>query len=193
MWIEFDKVGKQYDKNIVLKDLNWAVGENEIWQVTGPSGCGKTTFLRLLMGLEKPTKGRIIRNKDVRFSAVFQENRLCEHLDTIQNIKLVCPDCTYEKLVEEALKLLPKEESLFIPTRELSGGMKRRVAVLRAMLADSDIVIFDEPFTGLDKENIEAVNQYICEHRNGRTFIFVSHQEPLVMRERIMVRTLELG
>ena len=121
MWIEFDKVGKQYDKNVVIKDLDWAVGENEIWQVTGPSGCGKTTFLRLLMGLEKSTKGRIIRNKDVKFSAVFQENRLCEHLDTIQNLKLVCPDCTYEKLVEEALKLLPKEESLFLPTRGYSN------------------------------------------------------------------------
>lgn len=193
MWIEFDKVGKQYDKNIVLDDIDWTVGENEIWHITGPSGCGKTTFLRLLMGLEKPTKGRIIRNQYVKFSAVFQENRLCEQLDTLQNLKLVCPDCSINELKAEALKLLPGEDSLFIPAGELSGGMKRRAAVLRAMLAKSDIVVLDEPFTGLDKKNIEAVNRYICEHRNGRTFVFVSHQEPLIMRERIRVCTLKLG
>lgn len=193
MWIEFDKVSMQYGDNVVISDLDWTVGENEIWQVTGPSGCGKTTFLRLLAGLEMPTKGRIIRNKDVKFSAVFQENRLCEQLDTIQNLKLVCPDCSINELKAEAHKLLPREESLFIPTGELSGGMKRRVAVLRAMLAESDVVILDEPFAGLDKKNIEAVNRYICEHRNGRTFVFVSHQEPLVMRERIRVCTLKLG
>lgn len=192
-WIRFEKVGMKYGSNVVISGLDWAVGENEIWQVTGPSGAGKTTFLRLLMGLEKLTDGSIIRNRDVRFSAVFQEDRLCENLNAVQNLKIVCPDYTTERLREEALKLLPDKEAISIPVSGLSGGMRRRVAVLRAMLSDSDIVILDEPFTGLDKENIQAVNDYICANRNERTFIFVSHQEPLMLRERIAVQVLKFG
>lgn len=193
MEIIFENVTKGYGGNTVLSGLSVTVGENEILQVTGASGAGKTTFLRLLMGLEKPDSGRILGAERVSFSAVFQENRLCEQLDVITNLKMVCHGIQREELEQEARRLLPEASALKVPAGELSGGMKRRAAILRAMLAESDIVVLDEPFTGLDRENIGLVNDYICDKRKGRTIVYVSHQEMLEIKENIQVNTLSLS
>lgn len=193
MEIVFENVTKGYGGNTVLSGLSVTVGANEILQVTGASGAGKTTFLRLLMGLEKPDSGRILGAERVSFSAVFQENRLCEQLDVIKNLKMVCHGIPREELEQEARRLLPEASALKVPAGELSGGMKRRAAILRAMLAESDIVVLDEPFTGLDKENIGLVNDYICDRRRGRTIVYVSHQEMLEIKENIQVNTLSLS
>ena len=131
----------------------------------GESGVGKTTLLRLLMGLEKADSG-IITGFD-KVSAVFQENRLIEHLNAVENTALVIKDrnagkCAYEQL----LQLLPKE-ALLKPVREYSGGMKRRVALVRAMAADSEIVLLDEPFTGLDSQRVKKIKNISCRSREA--------------------------
>ena len=125
------------------------------------------------MGLEKADSG-IITGFD-KVSAVFQENRLIEHLNAVENTALVIKDrnagkCAYEQL----LPLLPKE-ALLKPVREYSGGMKRRVALVRAMAADSEIVLLDEPFTGLDSRNSKKAAEYILSEQRGRTVISVTH------------------
>ena len=90
--ILFQGVGKSYDGQPVLQNVNWRIGEGQRWLVSGISGIGKTTLLRLLMGLETPDCGRISGISGVRFAPVFQENRLVEHWSALENVGLVCPD-----------------------------------------------------------------------------------------------------
>ena len=158
--LRMEHIYKSYGQAVVLQDFSYAFTPGGITCIMGESGVGKTTLLRLLMGLEK---------------AVFQENRLIEHLNAVENTALVIKDrnagkCAYEQL----LQLLPKE-ALLKPVREYSGGMKRRVALVRAMAADSEIVLLDEPFTGLDSQNSKKAAEYILSEQRGRTVISVTH------------------
>lgn len=110
-----------------------------------------------------------------RFSAVFQEDRLIGHLTPVENLRLVLGNSrSREELTEKLQSLLPTE-SLNRPVSTLSGGMKRRLAFLRAILAPSDIVLLDEPFTGLDDKNKELVIRFLLAHRNGRLFLITTH------------------
>ena len=103
---------------------------------------------------------------------VFQEDRLCMDYSAVKNVEMVIGD---PKRAQRALENLLEAEALHKPCRELSGGMKRRVALVRAMEADSDYVLLDEPFTGLDADTKASVEEYIRKKQNGRTIIIVTH------------------
>ena len=160
--LRMEHIYKSYGQAVVLQDFSYAFTPGGITCIMGESGAGKTTLLRLLMGLEKADSG-IITGFDK------------EHLNAVENTALVIKDrnagkCAYEQL----LQLLPKE-ALLKPVREYSGGMKRRVALVRAMAADSEIVLLDEPFTGLDSRNSKKAAEYILSEQRGRTVISVTH------------------
>lgn len=140
--------------------------------LTGASGSGKTTLLRMLLGLEKPDSGSITCSAE-KFAVVFQEDRLLEQLDILDNIKLVS-DCDREEIFEEYRKLLP-EEAFHKKISEYSGGMRRRAAVLRAVMSESSALLLDEPFQGLDRENRQKTMQYILDNRRNRTLLLVTH------------------
>ena len=108
-----------------------------------PSGWGKTTLLRILMGLEAPTSGSV--EGVGRVGVVFQEDRLCDNLDPSANIRLINPTLGRRE-TEDALAAVGLAGCLRQPARELSGGMRRRVAILRALLAEYDLLFLDEPF-----------------------------------------------
>ena len=122
-----------------------------------PSGWGKTTLLRILMGLDTPTAGRV---RGVgRAAAVFQEDRLCPQLTALQNVTLVLPGS--EKQYKEQIgvdfqQLGMDAAALALPAARLSGGQKRRTALLRALWASSDTLLLDEPFTGMDPDTLAA-------------------------------------
>jgi len=141
--------------------------------IRGRSGCGKTTLIRLLLGLDIPDKGKIEGISDRKISAVFQEDRLCENLSAASNIRLVCTETISDRELEEAYKAVALQK----PVRELSGGMRRRVSILRALLADSDCVIMDEPLRGLDEKTRAKTIDYILKKTEGKTLIFVTHEE----------------
>ena len=101
MKIEFKQVEKRFGGKVVLQHLDWCIQDGEIWRVAGPSGQGKTTLLRLLMGLEKPSSGKILGAESVRFAPVFQENRLLLKQNAIENIQFVC-----DKTISEITALL---------------------------------------------------------------------------------------
>ncbi len=155
----------------------------------GPSGSGKTTLLRILLNLESADSGwvkTVHSQHDVSLdngisngffaSAVFQENRLCESFSPIDNIRLAIPGLSKDAIMKELSCILP-EECFSRPVSTLSGGMKRRVAILRALLATSSGIIMDEPFTGLDEETKSQVIQYILEKSAGKMLILSTHQE----------------
>ena len=173
MDIKVDHVSKAYGKQQVLRDLSCVLPEGKTTCIRGNSGCGKTTLIRLLLGLDIPDKGKIEGISDRKISAVFQEDRLCENLSAASNIRLVCTETISDRELEEAYKAVALQK----PVRELSGGMRRRVSILRALLADSDCVIMDEPLRGLDEKTRTKTIDYILKKTEGKTLIFVTHEE----------------
>ena len=177
MDIKVDHVSKAYGEQQILRDLCCVFPEGKTTCIRGRSGCGKTTLIRLLLGLDIPDKGKIEVISDRKISAVFQEDRLCENLSAASNIRLVCTETISDRELEGAYKAVALTEVWQKPVRELSGGMRRRVSILRALLAESDCVIMDEPLRGLDEKTRAKTIDYILKKTEGKTLIFVTHEE----------------
>ena len=177
MDIKVDHISKAYGEQQVLQDLSCVFPEGKTTCIRGRSGCGKTTLIRLLLRLDIPDKGKIEGVSDRKLSAVFQEDRLCENLSAASNIRLVCTETITDRELEEAYKAVALTEIWQKPVRELSGGMRRRVSILRALLAESDCVIMDEPLRGLDEKTRAKTIDYILKKTEGKTLIFVTHEE----------------
>lgn len=182
---------KSYHGKPVLTDFSAVIPEGKTTCLTGPSGIGKTTLLRILMGLEQPDGGQIsfpspdpalggshsrsrTGEQPPRISAVFQENRLCDSLNPVSNIRLVNPALTPQQIKAE-LKALGLTGCFDQPVGELSGGMRRRVAILRALLAQYDFLFLDEPFRGLDPDTRLLTIDYTRIRSRGRTVLLITH------------------
>ncbi|WMC91065.1 ATP-binding cassette domain-containing protein [Kineothrix sp. MB12-C1] len=177
MDIIINNLSKRYGKNQVLHHLCAKIEEGRITSIMGPSGVGKTTLLRILARLESADEGEVEGIGQKRVSMVFQEDRLCENLSPISNIRLVCGRGISVSKMEEELCKVGLRESRMQPVRELSGGMRRRVALVRALMASYDILILDEPFKGLDEDNKREMMEYTLEKSAGKTVIFVTHED----------------
>lgn len=175
MDITLQNVSKSFGDKQVLQGFSHTFPQGELTCVMGPSGCGKTTLLSLLLGLEAPDSGEILGMEGQKLSAVFQEDRLCENTTPVSNIRLVNPSLSKEE-AQGMLRDLGLEGSLGQPVRTLSGGMKRRVAILRALGAPYDTLLCDEPFKGLDEATKEQVIAYFQEKTRGKTVILVTHE-----------------
>ena len=147
MSIELRGVSKAFGEKQVLQNVSHLFPEGKLTCVMGPSGCGKTTLLSLLLGLVQPDAGEIRGMEGRKLSAIFQEDRLCENAGAVSNIRLVNPRLSKGE-AEEMLREVGLGDSLGQPVRTLSGGMKRRVAILRALAAEYDVLLADEPFKG---------------------------------------------
>lgn len=172
--IKIENLSKKYGENIVFENVSFFFKENSITAVMGKSGSGKTTLLRIIMGLEEYT-GNSEGLKYKKIGAVFQEDRLCENLSAITNVSMVCKKGTATKKIKEELESIGLKGNTVKPVKELSGGMKRRVAIVRSIMAEPDIIVFDEPFKGLDIETREEVISYLREKLENRTVIIVTH------------------
>ena len=166
------EVTKKFEDKTVLKDFSLWIFPGETVALMGASGCGKSTAGKLILGLLKADKGEIKRPK--RFGVVFQEERLCKEFDAVTNIALVTGD---RKAAEAALKEVGLADVAGKPVEALSGGMKRRVAILRALLSDGEVLVLDEPFTGLDTANKQQVMGYVKEKLQGRSALLITHSE----------------
>lgn len=176
--LRMEKLCKSYDGKPVLKDFTEELREGECCVLTGPSGSGKTTLLRLILGLEEADAGQIRSPRPLKTSVVFQEDRLFESFNAAENCAAVLgkgPDMPGDREIREALsEILPADE-LDKPVAELSGGMRRRVCLVRACLYPSDLLLLDEPFTGLDDKNRALCIRFLLKHRKGRTMLLSSH------------------
>ena len=165
--LEAVNVSKAYDGRPVIRDFSARFVPGSHTCLMGPSGCGKTTLLRLLMGLEAPDSGQIRIPEGTRFSAVFQEDRLL-------NVRLAAR-ASIAQAAELLLELGIPPESLSQPVSTFSGGMKRRVALCRALLAEYDVLTLDEPYKGLDEDTRARVMRLVDVRTRGRTVILVTH------------------
>lgn len=174
--IKISGLSKKFDGKLVIDELNAELKPGRITTIMGSSGCGKTTLAMILMGLTQADKGHITGLEKKKLSAVFQEDRLVEHLSAIDNIKMVMNDHTNEDEIERQLGKVNLCGALITkPTSQLSGGQKRRVAIVRAMMADSDFICLDEPFKGLDDDTKLMVMEYVKESIEGKTTLFITH------------------
>lgn len=172
--IVLEKIQKSFAGKPVLRELSLVFPAGKISAIMAPSGCGKTTLLRILMGLEQPDSGQIHGLQERKKSAAFQEDRLCDWLTPVANIRLVTPSLPPESVLA-AMRAVGLTDCEHQPCRELSGGMRRRTALLRALLADYDVLFLDEPFQGLDEDTKELVLRDTRERCGGRTVVLVTH------------------
>ncbi|MGB5822558.1 MAG: ATP-binding cassette domain-containing protein [Proteocatella sp.] len=175
--IELKDVSKAYQDKLVFQDFNLKISKNETTILMGDSGRGKTTLLNMMMGLESLDEGEIIGIESQKIVAVFQEDRLCESLSVQSNIKLVLNSKQKSEDILNHLESVGLEKELAAPVKNLSGGMKRRVAIVRAVMAQSDIIIMDEPFKGLDEATKLRCMDYIKHNTLGKTLIISTHDE----------------
>ena len=171
--MELRNICKSYHGRPVLENVSFTIemGVTALW---APSGAGKTTLLRLLLGLERPDSGELL-GTGVRWSAVFQEDRLLDGLDAMGNLRFALGSGWDEAAARRLLTELDLSDADGKPVREWSGGMKRRLALARALLADADAIALDEPFTGLDAENRRRGASCIARSAETKPVLLVTH------------------
>lgn len=194
--IRVENLSKSFGKLEVLKNITETIFEGEIVSIIGPSGGGKSTFLRCLNLLERPTSGKVIfegvdladEKVDLdkhrqKIGMVFQLFNVFPHLKVLDNITLApilekgLPRAAAEQKAVELLArvgLLDKKDEY--PTR-ISGGQKQRLAIVRAMAMDPDVMLFDEPTSALDPEMVKEVLDVIKDlTKSGMTIVIVTHE-----------------
>lgn len=189
--IHIRNLSKSFGGKKVFDGLNLTIKSGVTTCIMAPSGAGKTTLLRILMGLEDADGGRVAGSEGKRFSAVFQEERLCEYMTAADNIRLVLPPPIGLPVILEGMDRLGLSGSGDQPVSELSGGMRRRVSILRALLAEYDVLFLDEPFKGLDEALKGQVMAYVKEKTAGKTVVFVTHDraEAAVLADEVVELT----
>lgn len=174
MTIKVSNLSKSFGDNQVFREFSCEIPAGEITSLEAPSGAGKTTLLRLLLGLETPDGGTI-ENVPKTKSVVFQEDRLLPEVSVFGNMKAVLPKSVDDSAIRDGLATLELPPNR--KASELSGGMARRLSLLRALLMPGELLILDEPFNGMDADTRRMAAETIKCYRNGRTTIFVSHRE----------------
>lgn len=203
--IEIKNISKEFDGEIVLKEVDLTIKENEFVTLLGPSGCGKTTILRILAGFENPTSGDILfEGKSIlplapnkrQVNTVFQKYALFPHLNVFENIafglrikKFKEPDIIDK--VKQMLKLVKLENFEHRSVNRLSGGQQQRVAIARALINEPKILLLDEPLAALDLKLRQEMQYELKEMqvKTGITFVYVTHdqEEALTMSDTIVV------
>ncbi len=196
--IEIKNVWKSFNDNEVLKNLSLNIKKGETVAIVGSSGCGKTVLLKHILGLLEPDRGEILVdgvniNKDSahlfevrkKFGMVFQSSALFDSLNVMENVIIGLrehfPEMGREKMEEigkEKLSLVGLYESAFSKKpQEISGGMKKRVAIARAVSLDPEYIIYDEPTTGLDPIMCDKMNDLMLhlKEKLDKTTIMVTH------------------
>ena len=197
----------EYHNRLEIKDLTKRFGEKTLFEglsltvdgpavLWAPSGWGKTTLLRILMGLEVPTSGSV--EGVGRVGVVFQEDRLRPQLTPEENVALVLPVEQYkaktqykEQIRKDLIQLGLDDEALALPARKLSGGQKRRTALLRALWAESDTLLLDEPFTGMDPAAMKKAAAMLKARCGAKPALLATHDQAAI--RELGWRVIELG
>jgi len=213
--IEFIDVKKSFGNNHVMQGVNLSIYEDEIMVVIGKSGSGKSVLLKHIIGLMQQDSGRVLfcgeeiasmsskKKKEFKrkFSYMFQENALFDSMNIYENIALPLAETSLFSKHEIRKKVELRMEQLEIQgtsnkyPAQLSGGMKKRVALARALVTEPSIVLFDEPTTGLDPIRKNGVHAMIKSYQQmfGFTAVIVSHEIPDIFKISQRVAMLEKG
>ena len=211
--IRFQNVGKDYDNQTALRDINLSVEKAEMVFITGPSGSGKTTLLKLLYMAEKPDRGTItvgdvetgsLRESEVpllrrTIGIVFQDFRLLENRSVYENVAIALrirgiPEREVKAKVYDTLKMVNLRHKADVYPRTLSGGEQQRVVISRAIVADPTLILADEPTGNLDANTAEGVVRVFKEiNARGTTIMIATHNRELYRNSGRRVFTLDTG
>jgi len=190
-----ENLSKQFGSEQILKDISFELEKGEIISFLGPSGCGKSTLLRILAGLENYDSGKIINNAS-HTAFIFQEDRLLPWLNLEENISLVLKDqLKNQKKIEEKTADVLGAVSLakyhyYLP-KELSGGMKQRGAIARALAIEPELLLMDEPFANLDfplrLDLIKLLSRIFAKKTMGGVFVTHDSREAVLLGDKIMI------
>ena len=168
----------KFDKKVVLDNLSFEFKSGVKYALMGESGSGKTTILNAISRLIK-FDGEVDVSQGEKISYVFQEPRLFDWLAVLENVSLVM-DLPKDEAREKAKKLLYElglEDSLDLYPTELSGGMKQRVSIARALAFEPTVLLLDEPFRALDADTKQKVASYVFDYMKNKTVIMVTHDD----------------
>jgi NitT/TauT family transport system ATP-binding protein len=185
-----DNICKSFNGKVILDNFCLKLPDTGVVALMSSSGSGKTTLTRIIVGLEKADRGSIICDKK-KFSMVFQEDRLIPGVTALENVMSVLSNGDEEK--EVAMYWLDKmgiKASSHLLPKELSGGMRRRLAIARAMAYGGDLIVLDEPFAGLDEHTKKAIYPHIFDKsEKNRLTILITHdrQEAELLANRLIV------
>ena len=172
--LTLDKLSFSYGKKEILRELSYVFPEHAAVAITGSSGIGKTTLLHLIAGLLTPASGQIHCDLN-RPAFIFQEPRLFPWLTALDNVRLIGGD---DGRAAELLDLLLEDpDAKHLYPNELSGGMKQRVSIARALAYEGDLILMDEPFRGLDPQTRGRVAARFFEMSAGKTVLMVTHDQ----------------
>ncbi|RJX16389.1 ABC transporter ATP-binding protein [Candidatus Bathyarchaeota archaeon] len=204
--LEVEKVAKHYSRDgtfiHALEEVTFHAHQKEFICIVGPSGCGKSTLLKIIAGLDKPTKGEVrfqgepICGPHPKISMVFQSFALFPWRTVLQNVEFGLemrgvPKTERRKIAEELIELVGLKGYENAYPKDLSGGMKQRVGIARALAVDPEIVLMDEAFSAIDEFTAQVLRSEVLElwEETEKTFILVTHNltEALEMADRILV------
>jgi NitT/TauT family transport system ATP-binding protein len=169
--LALDKVSLSFGEKVVLDHFSLTLPDQGILCLSGPSGCGKTTLLRVLCGLEHPQAGTVHVSSPV--AAVFQEDRLLPWLSVQRNLT-AATGMPHQEALQWLARVGLQEEAGSLPSA-LSGGMRRRVAIARALGAKSQLLLLDEPFTGLDAATRQQLYPWLMAAAQEKPLLLVTH------------------
>ena len=172
--IRFEHVHMAFGEKVIFSNLSLTFSFPGQVAILGPSGRGKTTLLRLIAGLERPLAGRITLPQDARISFCFQEDRLLPWKTILENVALACPDEEKARFWLNQVGLCGEEDNY---PASLSGGMKRRASLARALAYDAEILLMDEPFRALDDATHARMRSLVREAAKDKLLILVTHDE----------------
>ena len=203
--LEIKNLTKIYNGKTVLNNISFEVNDGEFLSILGPSGCGKTTLLKILIGIENCTTGKIIKNKeDITkldsskrgMGIVFQNYALFPNMTVLDNVMyaLNLKLKNKDKAKEESLKMIKivnMEEHINKYPHQLSGGQQQRVAIARTLALKPDIILFDEPMSALDADNRLTLRKELkqLQKKFKTTMIYITHdqEEAFSLSDRVMV------
>ena len=181
MTIEVENVSFSAEGRDVLKNISWEVSSDDTWLLSGDAGSGKTALLSIMLGILKPTSGRVRLLGDYKYDRVnagmvFQEDRLFEDMSAAENVAIVRDVTSPAVAAEDLVKLMPSE-FVNVPVRELSPVNRRITAIVRATSVPSDILIMDDPFRGMDDDLRKKVFAFIKQVA-GHKGIIIAQRTP---------------
>lgn len=181
--IEIKNLSKIYKGEFLYKDFNIAFETGKVTVITGVSGSGKTTCLKILAGLEKFERGQVTGLEHQKIAVVFQEDRLLEWMSVYDNIAFVLKSYMQPEemtvVIKEVLELVELWDYRDYKIKDLSGGMQRRITLARALAYESDVLLMDEPFKGLDDELKVRIMRRLKKiwEAKPKTVIMITHNQ----------------